>query len=205
MNTHYENFVFEMDFQVRKNIIVPQIVEFFIKTKKKEINFLQNLARFEKKKELNFRELLEKFINKSIDDCDFNMLMYKEKDSTGSVTRFRKSRLILLFYMIYLTELNDRKYVYDIIQINKKMIPKPQTQILYDDMFYKFYNLRLPYTREEQDKFHIRQEMEPLDYFDDIREAQKRFTRRDLTEEELKINPCDLFIKYTPKAIYNRV
>jgi len=87
---------------------------------------------------------------------------------------------------------------------NKQSINKNIIKKVYDDITYKFMDLRLPYTRQEQEDWNKRQGFYNLDYYDDKREKQGLFTRRQLTDDELKVNPCDLFIKVIPKTILQK-
>lgn len=211
---NYEAYVIEDDFNTRRKMIVPLIIDEMVneRWKKNDWKFfydkyyhIQNYTHKDAiiagKNELenrikDVREILTPHINELIDNLTFGQFLYYGE-------KHLKSKIFMLRYMLYLTDLDDRMMFYD-AYTNKRSISKNIIKKVYDDITYKFMDLRLPYTRQEQEEWNKRQGFYNIDYYDDKREKQGLFTRRQLTEDELKLNPSDLFIKVIPKVILQK-
>jgi len=211
---NYEAYVIEDDFYTRRKMIVPLIIDEMVNDRWKNNdwkffydkyyhvkNYTHKDAIIAGKKELEdrikeVREILTPHINELIDNLTFGQFLYYGE-------KHLKSKIFMLRYMLYLTDLDARMMFYDAYK-NKQSINKNIIKKVYDDITYKFMDLRLPYTRQEQEDWNKRQGFYNLDYYDDKREKQGLFTRRQLTDDELKVNPCDLFIKVIPKTILQK-
>lgn len=211
---NYEPYVIEDDFTARRKMIVPLIIDEMVNDRWKKNdwkffydkyyhvkNYTHKDAIIAGKKELEdrikeVREILTPHINELIDNLTFGQFLYYGE-------KHLKSKIFMLRYMLYLTDLDDRMMFYDAYK-NKQSISKKIIKKVYDDITYKFMDLRLPYTIQEQEAYHKKQGWYNMDYYDDEREKQGLFTRRQLTDDELKVNPCELFIRVIPKVILQK-
>lgn len=211
---NYEAYVIEDDFNRRRDMIIPLIVDEMINERWKSSdwkffydkyyhikNYTHKDAVIAGKKELDeritgLREILTPHIYELVDTLMLGNFLYCGE-------KHLKSKTFMLRYLIHLTDLEDRIMLYDAYK-NKKSISKNIIKKLYDDIYYKFVTLRLPYTRQEQEEWNKRQGFYNIDYYDDKREKEGLFTRRQLTEDELKLDPNDLFINVLPKLIFEK-
>jgi hypothetical protein len=199
----YQDYVLENNFNKRAELIVPLILDEIMKPieKEKKYYYMRHKTRIDAENEYNqtitiVRCQILKQLNNMITDVDIgNFLYYGEKSL--------KNKVFMLRYMVYLTDLEDRLSLYDAFMMKKK-IPLSVIKQWYNDIDYKFYTLRLPYTREEQDKYHERNGFKTIEEIDEMRERNGLFTRNDLTENDLTINKQDLFVNILPEKIVKK-
>ena len=111
-----------------------------------------------------------------------------------------KNKAFMLRFMTYLTDLQDRIFLYNAF-ITKQKIPLKTIKRWYNDIYYKFKTLRLEYSRDEQDAYHKRQGLKSIDLIDIERRKNGLFTRNELTANDLKVDKQNLFTEILPELI----
>ena len=185
INIEDEAYIFEDDFKKRAEITIPLILNELMKPIEKDKDSLTNT-----------RGHLTRHLNNMISNVEFGEFLYFGEKSL-------KSKMFMLRYMTFLTNLEDRVMLYDAYMANIK-IPLKTIKEWYNDIDYKFYTLRLEFTREEQDAYHERQGFKSIDLIDTERKHKEQFTRNELTENELQLNKQSLFVDFLPEAIIKK-
>lgn len=211
---NYEAYVLADDYETRRKLIEPLIIEEMVKETKKEDDwkvwydiYFYTKHYTHKDAKIKAKKTQEKELQETIKGTTIHIKNLLDEMPLGVFLYYGdkhlKSKMFMLRYMLYLTELNDRIMIYDAYK-QKKSIKLNVIKRLYSDISYKFYTLRLPYTRQEQDEYHKNQGLYSIDYLDDKREKQGLFTRRQMIDDELNVNPNDLFVKVLPKSILEK-
>jgi hypothetical protein len=211
---NYEAYVLTDDYETRRKLIEPLIIEEMVKETKKEDDwkawyniYFYTKHYTHKDAKIEAKKTQEKELQETIKGTTIHIKNLLDEMPLGVFLYYGdkhlKSKMFMLRYMLYLTELNDRIMIYDAYK-QKKSIKVNVIKRLYNDINYKFVTLRLPYTRQEQDEYHKNQGMYSIDYLDDKREKQGLFTRRQMIDDELNVNPNDLFVKILPKSILEK-
>tara|TARA_R110000868_G_scaffold116958_1_gene310846 strand:+ start:192 stop:848 length:657 start_codon:yes stop_codon:yes gene_type:complete len=194
-----EAYIFENDFKKRAEITIPLILNELMKPiqKDKKAYYMRHKNRVDAQKYFNehltnIRCHLTKYLNDLISNVEFGEFLYFGEKSL-------KNKIFMLRYMTFLTNLEDRVMLYDAYMANIK-IPLKTIKEWYNDIDYKFYTLRLEFTREEQDAYHERHGFKSIDLIDIERKQKGQFTRNELIESELQNNQ-NLFVDFLPEAI----
>ena len=184
----YPNFIYENDFESRRKMIIPLLVNDKKKTIMNELikeptwyyeKCLNITTKLEKKQYLQEQEIvvaseLNKYFNRIIDNNDFGYLMYFGK-------KYYKNYRFVMFYILYLDNQDDRQAFYDAF-LNKKTIDKKTIEKHFDNINYRYNQMVLPFSIEEQNEYRKARELMSVEEEDDMREQEGLFTRRDLVK-----------------------
>ena len=204
INEGNKAYIFEDDFKKRAAITIPLILDELMKPiekDKKRAYCIRHKSCVDAKKAFkdsltNTRGHLTKHLNNLISNVEIGEFLYYGDKSL-------KNKIFMLQYMTYLTNLEDRVMLYDAYMTRNK-IPLKTIKRWYNDIDYKFYTLRLEYTREEQDAYNERQGFKSIDLIDIERKHKEQFTRHELTKNDLQFNNQSRFIDFLPEAIIER-
>lgn len=184
----YPNFIYENDFETRRKMIIPLLVKDKKKTIMNELikeptwyyeRCLNITTKSEKKQYLQEQESIveseaNNYFNRIIDNKDFGYLMYFGK-------KYYKNYRFILFYILYLDNQADRQTFYDAF-LNKKTIDKKTIETHYDNINYRYNQMVLPFSIEEQNEYRKAREFMSVEEEDDLRESRGLFTRRNLVK-----------------------
>ena len=199
INLNNDAYIFEDNFKKRFELIQPLIlIELMkpIETDKK------TYFKWHKSLDINkdwddmitvTKTHLLKHIDNMISNVEIGEFLYYGEKSL-------KNKAFMLRFMTYLTDLEDRIFLYEAF-ILKQKIPLKTIKRWYSDIYYKFKTLRLEFTREEQDAYNERHGFKSIDVIDIERREKGLFTRNELTDNDLKVSRQNLFIEVLPEAI----